>query len=171
MDDAWLPFVIAARAGDEAAERELLLRVCPVVLEVLRTHLLAPAGEHTRLALDALVMTLKALPSIRGDEVMARVVAQIALECARRAGYAQDVAEAPLFAAAERRARRGARAGDVLRIASLVEAALTDDAAVLISHIITHKTPSRKSWPYIVAGVLALAASGFVGYLLTRTRG
>ena len=153
-DDPWLPFVIAARGGDEGAEREFLVRISPIVLDVVRATVISPASEQDRLALDALITTLKALPTFRGDEWIAVAVAKITLASARRAGHTQTLPDAAVLTAARARARRGARATDHSRITSLVDAALADDAAVLVSHIVRRAPERRKVWSYIAVAVV-----------------
>lgn len=161
--------MVAARAGDEGAERELLVRICPVVLEVVRARLPAYSPDQTRVALDALVSTLKALPTFRGQEPIALAVAEIAQESLRRAGHALTPAELRASSTAARaRARRGARAGDGNRVTELVKAALADDAAVLVSHIVARRPSRRSYWPYIIASLVAVALAGGFGYWLVR---
>ena len=78
-----LPFVIAAKSGDQGAERELLIRLTPVVLEVARGAYGLGDPEIHKLAAETLVATLKALPTFRGDESISEAVACATVNAAR----------------------------------------------------------------------------------------
>jgi hypothetical protein len=160
-----LPFVIAAKAGDRGAERELLLRLTPVALEVARSAFGPNDPDGPKLALETLVATLKALPTFRGDEAIAPAVAQIALQRARVSGRSLLASESAILAAARLRFERGARAGDGNRVVSLVERALEDDAAVLLSHIGVRKSASGDGRLYLVALLIGLLLAGALGWL------
>lgn len=164
-DDPLLPFVIAAKSGDQGAERELLLRLTPVVLEVVRSACAPNDAEINKLSLETLVATLKALPTFRGDESISEAVAQMALERAKLSGRELATSESAILAAARLRAQRGMRAGDGSRILSLVDKALEDDAAVLVSHIFvrTPRTSGRRA--YTIAITAGLALLGVLGWL------
>lgn len=164
-DDPLLPFVIAAKAGDRGAERELLLRLAPVGLEVGRCAFGANDGEIAKLALETLVATLKALPTFRGDEAIAEAVAHIAIERAKLSGRALLAPESALLSAARLRFERGVRAGDGSRVTSLVEHAMEDDAAVLVSHILVRTPTSTGRHLYLVAIAVGLMLAGALGWL------
>lgn len=143
LDDPLLPFVVAAKAGDRGAERELLIRVAPTVVSVARA---AGAGVEPSLSavvLDGLVSTLKALPTFRGDEVIRDVVAHITLEKAKVALGTLASDDDAILRQAGSGSERG-RAGDGAHIADWVDRALQDDAAVLVSHVLV-KTASKRS--------------------------
>ena len=168
LDDPLLPFVIAAKSGDQGAERELLLRLAPMVLEIAREAF----GPHdplvTKISLEALIATLKALPTFRGEEPVSEVVAQIALNRVSAAGRALQTSESAILTAARLRARRGPRPGDGSRVATLVDRALEDDAAVLVSHFLirTPKAPKRRY--YTVAVLAGAALISILGWLSIR---
>lgn len=164
-DDPLLPFVIAARSGDQGAERELLVRITPIVLEVARAAFGADDPEVPKLSLETLVATLKALPTFRGDESISEAVAQIALERAKINGRPLRTSESAIMATARLRAQRGTRPGDGNRIISLVEQALEDDAAVLVSHIVIRKPTSSGRRAYAIAIAAGLALAGVLGWL------
>lgn len=159
-DDPLLPFVVAAKSGDQGAERELLLRLAPMVVEVARGAYGPNDPEISKLSLETLVATLKALPTFRGDESISEAVALIALERAKADGRALHGPESSILAAARLRVERGVRPGDGGRIASLVERALSDDAAVLVSHIVvrTPKTGGRRAYTIAFVTVSLLVA-------------
>ncbi len=162
VDDPLLPFVLAARAGDSGAERELLTRLGPVALEVAR-RATGDEQKASEIALQTLIATLRALPTFRGEESVVGVVARMAHERAGGAPTSND----DLFALAEERARRGRRSGDAAKVASLVERALKDDAAVLVSHFV-RRTPVKARRGRHIAALLALSLAALVGFLLTR---
>ena len=164
-DDPLLPFVIAARSGDQGAERELLIRLTPTVLEVARGAFGLGDPEIAKLTLETLVATLKALPTFRGDESISEVVTQIALGRAKQAGRPLREADSAILAAARLRAERGMRPGDETRILSLVDRALEDDAAVLVSHIMLRTPPSSGRRAYTIAIIAVLALVGVLGWL------
>lgn len=164
-DDPLLPFVIAAKSGDQGAERELLVRLAPTVLEVARGAFGAGDPEIANLTLETLVATLKALPTFRGDESISGVVTQIALGRALQSGKPLREAESAILAAARRRAERGMRPGDETRILSLVDRALEDDAAVLVSHIMVRTHPSSGRRAYTIAMLFGIALVGLLGWL------
>jgi hypothetical protein len=160
-----LPFVIAAKSGDQGAERELLIRLAPTVLEVARGSYGLGDPEIAKLTLETLVATLKALPTFRGDESISEVVTQIALGRAKQGGRSLREAESAILAAARLRAQRGMRPGDETRILSLVDRALEDDAAVLVSHIMVRTRPASGRRAYTVAIIAVLALLGMLGWL------
>jgi hypothetical protein len=160
-DDPLLPFVLAAKAGDRGAERELLLRVAPVVLAVVRVA--RPGNESTlsAITLETLIATLRALPTLRGEEAVRDVVAKIALEKLRGSVGALGASDERILAAAHAHARRSGRVGDAARIEACVERALEDDAAVLVSHVMMRTRIRSKSRAHIwlTLGALALGAA------------
>jgi hypothetical protein len=160
-----LPFVVAAKSGDQGAERELLLRLTPTVLEVARGAYGPNDAEVTQLALETLVATLKALPTFRGDESISEAVLQIALERAKASGRALHTPEPAILAAARLRVQRGVRPGDGTRITSLVERALEDDAAVLVSHILVRTPKTGALRAYTIAIVSGLLLVGLLSWL------
>lgn len=160
-----LPFVIAAKSGDRGAERELLLRLTPIALEAARGAYGARDPDVQKLALETLVATLKALPTFRGDESISDAVAQIALERAKLDGRPLSASEPAILAAARLRAQRGASSGDGSRIISLVERALEDDAAVLVSHIMVRTPPASGRRAYTITIIAGLALAGVLGWL------
>ena len=164
-DDPLLPFVIAAKSGDQGAERELLIRLAPSVLEVARGAFGLGDPEIAKLTLETLVATLKALPTFRGDESISEVVTQIALTRAKHSGRPLREAESAILAAARLRAQRGMRPGDETRILSLVDRALEDDAAVLVSHILIRTPPRSGRRPYTIAIIAGIALVGVLGWL------
>lgn len=157
--------MVAAKSGDQGAERELLLRLTPTVLEVARGAYGPRDAEVTQLALETLVATLKALPTFRGDESISEAVLQIALERAKASGRALHTPETAILAAARLRVQRGVRAGDGARITSLVERALEDDAAVLVSHILVRTPKTGALRAYTIAIVSGLLLVGILGWL------
>lgn len=169
-DDPLLPFVLAARAGDRGAERELLMRLAPFVLELARQAFPKEAGRAEELVVESLIATLKALPTFRGEELVANAVGSITLERARRA-EPEVPADPAWISAAQPRLVRGARAGDGGRIAGLVERALLDDAAVLVSQFVQRRGAPSRRLPYILVLILVLLAGVGVGFFLTRTGG
>jgi hypothetical protein len=165
-----LPFVIAAKAGDQGAERELLVRLTPIALEAARGAYGVNDPEVQKLTLETLVATLKALPTFRGDEAISEVVAQIALEHAKRSGRPLRSAEPDILAAARGRAERGASSSDGNRIIFLVERALEDDAAVLVSHIMVRTPAASRRRAYTITVAAGLALVGVLGWLwVSRT--
>jgi hypothetical protein len=169
-DDPLLPFVLAARAGDRGAERELLIRLAPFVLELARGAFPKDARRAEELVADSLIATLKALPTFRGEELVANAVGAITLERARRADP-QISTDSAWISAAEPRLVRGARSGDGGRVTALVERALLDDAAVLVSQFVQRRGAPRRSLPYVLVLALVLLAGVGVGLFLTRTGG
>ena len=168
-DDPLLPFVLAARAGDQGAERELLLRVAPVVLEVLRAAPKLPAPELTELALDVLLRTLRALPSLRGDEPVWKTVATIAREQLEARQKNLNASEREILDAASRRMALGARPEDRKRIRFLVEDVLADDAAVLISHFAPRPEPRRRlGWALALLCIVLVLAGVAIGLWARR---
>jgi hypothetical protein len=168
FDDPLLPFVIAARAGDRGAERELLVKIAPIALEVARRALGRDEPRVNEFTLQTLLATLRALPTFRGEEPIYPAIARMALERARRESSAFDGADEEVLAAAERLARRGPRSADSSRISALVDQALQDDAAVLVSQFVRRGPPKPKRSHAVIAAVL-LSLAGLVGFLLTRT--
>jgi hypothetical protein len=160
-----LPFVIAAKSGDQGAERELLIRLTPVVLEVARGAYGLGDPEIHKLAAETLVATLKALPTFRGDESISEAVAEIALGRAKQSGRALREAESAILAAARVRAQRGMRRGDETKILSLVDRALEDDAAVLVSHILVRTPPARRLRTYTIAWIAGFLLLGVLVWL------
>jgi hypothetical protein len=159
-EDPLLPFVVAAKAGDRSAERELLSRLAPTALAVARA---ANAGEEpifSTVVLDSLVATLKALPTFRGDEIVKDAVARIALEKSRLALGSLGLEDDQILLAAT---AQGARTGDGSRIAALVDRALQDDAAVLVSQIVLRKAPKRTKKPVYGWRAWGLGALAIVG--------
>lgn len=159
LDDPLLPFVVAAKAGDKGAERELLVRVTPTVVSVARA---AGAGIEPKLSavvLDSLISTLKALPTFRGDELVRDAVAHITLEKAKLAlGALPDDDDSILRAAGtiER-----AKSSEGAHVAAWVDRALQDDAAVLVSHVFvktTNKRSKRRTYTWRGIAVIGLAA-------------
>ncbi|HWA73688.1 MAG TPA: hypothetical protein VG937_15185 [Polyangiaceae bacterium] len=167
-DDPLLPFVVAAKSGDQGAERELLLRLTPMVLEVARGAYGPTDPDVTQLSLETLVATLKALPTFRGDESISEAVAQIALERAKATGRALHMPESAILAAARLRVQRGVRPGDGNRISSLVERALEDDAAVLVSHILVRTPKAGGLRAYTIAIVAGVMIVGILGWLWVK---
>ncbi|MFZ5895735.1 MAG: hypothetical protein ACOY0T_32055 [Myxococcota bacterium] len=162
-DDPLLPFVVAAKAGDRGAERELLSRVAPTVLAVARAAGATEEKQLSALVLEALIATLKALPTFRGDEIVRDVVARIALEKAKLALGTLVGPDARILAAAKGHAVRATRSGDASRISVLVERALQDDAAVLVSHVMLRtkgKRSKRHTYTWRGALVVGLAVVG-----------
>ncbi len=163
LDDPLLPFVVAAKAGDKGAERELLVRVTPTVVSVARA---AGAGVEPKLSavvLDSLISTLKALPTFRGDELVRDAVAHITLEKAKLALGTLSGDDDAILRMAASASERG-KSGEGTHIAAWVDRALQDDAAVLVSHVFV-KTASKRSkrrtytWRGIaVIGLAAVAA-------------
>lgn len=169
-DDPLLPFVLAARAGDRGAERELLMRLAPFVLELARGACPKEARRAEELVVESLIATLKALPTFRGEELVASAVASITLERARRAD--PELSTDPAWiSAAEQRLVRGARAGDGSRVAGLVDRALLDDAAVLVSQFVQRRGAPSRRLPYILILIAVLLAGVGVGFFLTRAGG
>ena len=161
-DDPLLPFVVAAKAGDRSAERELLSRLAPTVLAVARA---ANAGQEpvfSVIVLDTLIATLKALPTFRGDEIVKDVVARIALEKSRLALTTLQREDEQVLLAAK---AQTARTGDGGRIGTLVDKALQDDAAVLMSHIGLRASRKRSKRPTYTWRAWGLGALGIVGAL------
>jgi len=166
-DDPLLPFVVAAKAGDRSAERELLSRLTPTVFAVARA---ANAGEEpvfSGVVLDSLIATLKALPTFRGDDVVKDVVARIALEKSRAALSVLQREDEQILLAAKAQL---ARTGDGGRIGTLVDKALQDDAAVLVSHIGLRPSRKRSKRPTYTWRTWGLCALGIVGALWLASR-
>ncbi|MGC4095434.1 MAG: hypothetical protein QM756_47415 [Polyangiaceae bacterium] len=156
-DDPLLPFVVAARAGDRSAERELLTRVGPTVFAVARAARADDERQLSAVALDALIGTLKALPTFRGDEVVRDVVARITLEKARLNLGGLAAPDDEILGRARALGEHALRVGDVSRIAGLVERALQDDAAVLVSHIALSPTKRSKRPTYSLRRVALIS--------------
>lgn len=168
LDDPLLPFVVAAKAGDKGAERELLIRVAPTVLSVARAAGATAEPKLSTVVLDSLVSTLKALPTFRGDEIIRDVVAHIALEKAKVALGTLPCDDETILSIAGSGAERG-RTGDS-HIADWVDRALQDDAAVLVSHILV-KTASKRSTrrPYTWRSIALIGVAAlFVLWIATR---
>lgn len=171
LDDPLLPFVVAAKAGDRSAERELLFRVTPTVLAVVRAAGAGDEPQFSTVVLETLIATLKALPTFRGDEIVRDVVARIALGKCRLALRTLLDADESILARARSHAER-TRTGDHGRITDLVDRALEDDAAVLVSHVMVRAGSKRSkrrtyTWRGIAAlGLAVLAACWMVSRLL-----
>lgn len=158
VDDPLLPFVVAAKAGDRSAERELLFRVAPTVLAVARRAGAAPEPLFSSVVSETLIATLKALPTFRGDESVRDVVAHIALTKSKLALGTLPDSDDDVLASA--RLREQGRAADEGRIADLVDRALEDDAAVLVSHVAMRggsKRSKRRTYPWRRLAILGLA--------------
>lgn len=160
--------MVAAKSGDQGAERELLLRLTPMVLEIARDAYGPSDADVPKLTLEMLLATLRALPTFRGDESICEAVALMALERAKAGGRALRTPEAAILAAARVRMQRGVRPGDSNRIASLVERALEDDAAVLVSHIMIRTPKSGGRRTYTIAITAGLVLAGILGWLWVR---
>jgi hypothetical protein len=167
-----LPFVVAARSGDRGAERELLSRIGPVVLEITDPACTGKPSEQTALALDTLLTVLKALPTFRGDEPTTDIVTRIARQRVRALGKEPLLSEAQALTAGRLRVRRGRRGDESGRVEALVDRALEDDASILVSHIFVRSERKSKRTPYIALGVLALLLACALGYWVAHaTRG
>lgn len=168
-DDPLLPVVLAAKKGDERAERELLLRLAPVALEVIRQGL-GRVREERALALDALVTTLRALPGFTGDERVSLLVARITLEGIRRRGVPLAMHDDTLLSRGQARAESPQRGGESAQLRSLVDEALRSDAAVMVSHVALRGHPGRAGLGrrYIALAVVALLAAGLFGFWAAR---
>ena len=164
-----MPVVLAAKKGDERAERELLLRLAPVALEVIRQGL-GPVREERALALDALVTTLRALPGFTGDERVSLLVARITLEGIRRRGGPLAHNDETLLARGQARADSPQRGPESAQLRSLVDEALRSDAAVMVSHVALRGYPGRPGLArrYVALAVLALLAAGLFGFWAAR---
>lgn len=164
-EDPLLPLVVAAQSGDPGAERELLLRAAPIVLETGRTVLARPVSADSDLLHDALVALLRALPALKGDQPVGSEVARIAaLQANRLHGSAPDLSREELRTIlGDTRGASGA-AG----LEGIVDAVLSGDEAVLVSHVVvrTH----RRGFPtwYLAVGVLILAVAGAAGFWAAR---
>lgn len=163
-DDPLLPFVVAARAGDRGAERELLTRIGPLVLEITDPACTGSSSEQTTLALETLLTVLRALPTFRGDEPTADIVTRIARQRVLSLGKEPLLSEGQALTAGRLRIQRAQRSGDSARIDALVERALADDASILVSHIFVRSGQRTRRKSYLVLGIVALLLSGALGY-------
>ncbi|HET9930714.1 MAG TPA: hypothetical protein VFQ35_08510 [Polyangiaceae bacterium] len=166
LDDPLLPFVVAAKAGDKGAERELLVRVAPTVVSVARA---AGAGVEPTLStvvLDGLISTLKALPTFRGEELVRETVARITLEKAKLSLGTLAADDDVILRTARSPQVRG-RSGESSHIGDWVDRALQDDAAVLVSHVLlrtAHKRSKRR--PYTWRGIAVIGLATVIGFWL-----
>lgn len=171
LDDPLLPFVVAAKAGDRSAERELLVRVAPSVFAAVRAAGVGAEPLFSSVILETLIATLKALPTFRGDEIVSEVVARIALTKSKLALGTLPDADEVLLSRMRAEGEHG-RTGDRGRIIELVDRALEDDAAVLVSHVAMRagsKRSKRRTYTWrgvAMFGLLLVATCWMVSRLL-----
>lgn len=170
-DDPLLPFVLAARHGDFAAERELLVRLAPRVRDGFRAAFGGRNSEELALTREVLVNVLKALPTVRGDEPVSNLLASMVIDRARRHRPELEPSEPAVRAAVDASTARANRGADAAALSSVVEHVLTDDAAVLVSFIAVRKKPAwarRVHWALAFGAVLLAAGLAYLAVRVTQ---
>lgn len=162
--------MLAARHGDFAAERELLVRLAPRVRDGFRAAFGGRNSEELALTREVLVNVLKALPTVRGDEPVTHLLAAMVLDRATRHRPELEASEAAVRAAVDAPSGRASRGADAA-LSSVVEHVLTDDAAVLVSFIAVRKKsprPRRLPWALALGALLLGAGLAYLAFRATQ---
>ncbi|HET9958133.1 MAG TPA: hypothetical protein VFQ61_26740 [Polyangiaceae bacterium] len=176
-DDPLLPWLVATRSGDRSAEHELLLRLAPITLGLARRLLpdtrTRPDNpkDQSALAFQALLLVLRALPSLRGEERTSRAVAKLTLEAARRFPGTSTIAETEALSAARELEQATARGRDDRLVHELADRAFRDDSSILVSQVIVKPgEATRRSRLRLALAALGLLTAAWLGYLLGTRR-